>query len=190
MSTNKKTRADSVLGTLTVDRQEQIAEHARTHALVETVAWLKADGVKISVGSLSSWLSDWRLSAIFRHSESKAVQFRDWLAKATPALSAEELDQRAALMFQFQAVESGDAETWLAIASARQKGQIEKAKLDQRERQLQLDTDKFQFDAVKAAIKHAAEIKTISANSKISSAEKVNQIRQKLFGTLPQTPVT
>lgn len=48
-----------------------------------------------------------------------------------------------------------------------------------------LDRDKFEFDAAKAALAHAAELKTISNNSKLSEPEKVNLARAKLFGVLP-----
>ena len=178
MSTPKKTRADSVLGTLPEDRQEQIAEHARTHTLAETCAWLKADGLKISSGNLSSWLSDWRLSSIFRHSESKAVQFRDWLAKAQPALSEEALDQRAALMFQFAAVESGDAETWLAIASARQKGKTDAARLELARQKVEIDSRKLKLLEARAAQADAAN-RVVA--SKLTPEEKQLKLRQ-IFG--------
>lgn len=178
MSATKKTRADSVLGTLPEERQEQIAEHARTHTLAETVAWLKADGITISSGKLSSWLSDWRLSAIFRHSESKAIQFREWLAKATPSLSAEELDQRAALMFQFQAVEKGDAETWLAIASARQKAKTDAERIKLAREKVSIDDRKLKLLEAKAAQADQAQ-KVVE--SKLTPEEKQKQLRQ-IFG--------
>ena len=178
MSANKKTRADSVLGTLPEDRQEQIAEHARTHTLFETCAWLKADGLKLSSGNLSSWLSDWRLSSIFRHSESKAVQFRDWLAKAQPALNEEQLDQRAALMFQFAAVESGDAETWLEIAKARQRARSDAEKLKLAREKVALDDRKLQLLEQKAA---QADQASKVVESKLTPAEKQQKLRQ-IFG--------
>jgi hypothetical protein len=48
-----------------------------------------------------------------------------------------------------------------------------------------LDREKFEFDAAKAALAHATELKTIST-SKLSEGEKVNRARQRLFGVLPK----
>lgn len=179
MSANKKTRADSVLGRQTPERQEQIAEHARTHTLAETAAWLKSDGIKLSSQNLSSWLSDYRLHCIFRHSEAKAGQFKEWLAKSMPSLSEEQLDQRAALMFQFQAVESGDAETWLAIASARQKAKTEQVKSEQREKVIAQNDRKLALLEKKAA--QADSAKGILQDAELSEAEKKARMHE-LFG--------
>ena len=55
-----------------------------------------------------------------------------------------------------------------------------------REKERQDKRDKFEFDAAQAALKHAAELKTISSNSKLTEAEKVNIARAKLFGALPK----
>jgi hypothetical protein len=186
MSTIKKTRADSILGTLPEERQAEIADYARTHTIEETRAWLNSDGIKVSAGAFSTWLSSWSLAQRFRSMESQADQFKDWLGKTMPDLSEAELDRRAALMFQFEAVKSSDPETYLAFATARHKGQMDKLKFDQRERQLILDRERFQFDAAKAAKQHAAEIKLISANSKLSESEKIDAIRARLFGSLPE----
>jgi hypothetical protein len=56
--------------------------------------------------------------------------------------------------------------------------------------QLQLDREKFQFDAVEAAMSHVDFIKATKANPKLSQAEKINAIRQRLFGVLPETPAS
>jgi hypothetical protein len=142
MST-KKTRADSILGTLTEDRQAEVADYARTHTLVETVAWLRADGLKTSRTALGEWLSSWSLSQRFKQSESSALQFKAWLAETFPKMSEEELDGRAAMIFQFEALKTGDPETYLAFASARHKAAMDKAKFEQKERLMQFDEKKF-----------------------------------------------
>lgn len=190
MSAPKKTRADSILGTLTEDRQAEIADYARTHTIADCRAWLKDDGVKVSMGAFSRWLSSYSLSQRFQQSESSALQFKDWLTKAFPKMSEQELDSRAAMLFQFEALKSGDPETYLAFATARHKAAMDKARFDQKERQLALDIEKFQFDAAKKAKQFAAEIKLISANPKLNESEKVNAIRQRLFGALPPISTT
>ena len=49
-----------------------------------------------------------------------------------------------------------------------------------------LAREKFEFDAAQAARKFAAEIKIISANSKLNESQKINAIRERLFGALPE----
>jgi hypothetical protein len=174
----KKTRADSKLGILTQERQAEIAEHARTHTLAETRAWLREDGITIGSSALSEWLSSWSLRQIFSEAESNATEFRTWLLKAMPELSEEQLDQRAALMFQFQAVRTGDADTYLAFASARAKARLEEAKLKQKERALEHDERRIALLEKKAA--QADEAKSV-IESKQTPEEKQLKLRQ-IFG--------
>lgn len=79
-------------------------------------------------------------------------------------------------------------------ASARFKGELEIAKLAlakeaeaRARKEHELNREKFEFDAATAAKKFAAEIKTISANPKLNESQKINAIRQRLFGVLPAT---
>lgn len=191
MSTSKKTRGDSILGTLPPDRQTEIAEHANAHTLAETRDWLKADGIKVSSGALSGWLSSFVLRQRFRLADADTLQFIQLLRTRRPDLPEAELQQWGAEYFQMQAVKAGDAETFLAFSSARTKAEMEKKKLNLKERQFTLDRERFEFDAATAAKKFAAEIKTISANPKLNESQKINAIRQRLFGVLPeQSPAT
>lgn len=185
MSTARKTRADSVLGTLPEERQAEIADHARDHTLDETVEWLKAGGLKCSRTALSLWLSSYVLRAQFKLADHDTLQFIDLLRTRRPDLPESELQQWGAEFFQMQAVKAGDSDTFLAFATARTKAKHDAATLNLKERQFTLDRERFEFDAASAAKKHAAEIKLISANSKLSEAEKIDAIRARLFGQLP-----
>lgn len=179
MSTNKKTRADSVLGTLPEERQAEIAEHAAKNSLADTVAWLKADGLKISSGNLSRWLSQWRLSQIFARSNSRAERVRELLLKSNPQIAPEELDRQAALMFQLAAIEEGDSKTWLEIASARQKAKTEKVKAEQREKVISQNDRKLSLLEKKAA--QADRAKGILTDKELSEEEKKLKMHA-LFG--------
>jgi len=100
--------------------------------------------------------------------------------------------------FQQRALESelrGDsngAEKWLTLALDLGAGMAKKVELElkkqaearQREA-LQFNRDKFEFDAVKAAIAHAVELKLISQDSSIGEKEKINRARALLFSVLP-----
>lgn len=49
--------------------------------------------------------------------------------------------------------------------------------------QLELDRDKFQFDAASKAMEHAAKIKVIASDTSLSSRERVERVRETLFGS-------
>ena len=57
----------------------------------------------------------------------------------------------------------------------------EKRREGQRERQMAFAREKFEFDAADAALAHAPAIRTITADDKLSSDEKREQVRRLLF---------
>lgn len=59
-------------------------------------------------------------------------------------------------------------------------------RVDQFERTLQLNREKYEFDASAQCLLQLPELKLISNNSKLTDREKINQIRRKLFGRLPE----
>lgn len=63
-------------------------------------------------------------------------------------------------------------------------------KIAQKDEQLRLQRDKLEIDVTKLAMKEAAFIKSVSSNSKLTESEKMNVIRQKLFGQLPPPATT
>lgn len=156
MSTGKKIRGDSILGTLPGERQVEIADYANTHTLKETVAWLKADGVGISSGALSRWLSSWQLRQLFQLADADTMEFIRQLKERNPNLPESELQQFGAEYFQMQAMKMGDAKTFLKFATARTKAEMEKAKLAQRDRALEFDQKKFAA-SLKTKIEHGLD---------------------------------
>ena len=140
---NRKPNPRSPLNRLPEDRAAEVADYARAHTLNQTVGWLARNGLKTSHTALGRWLKRWSLQQRFMAAESSANRFRDWLAKSFPKLSQKELDRRAGLMFQFEAVESGDAKTYLSFVTARHKSKMDRATLDQRERAMTQDREKW-----------------------------------------------
>ncbi len=182
---SKKTRSDSVLGNLTPDRQDAIADYARTHSLIDTVAWLRADGVATSRTALSEWLSSWLLEQRFARSGTQADKFRDWLKTEAPDLSEEELDRRAALMFQFTAVEEGDPKTFLKFATARHKAKHDAAKLQLQQQQHALDRDRFEMQFADALRKALTDERLRGLlEKKAGNAEIIAHLRQTYFSDI------
>ena len=60
-------------------------------------------------------------------------------------------------------------------------------RLDQNEKTIQLNYEKFTFDASKACFKKLPELKVISNNPKLSDTQKIDLIRLKLFGKIVPT---
>ena len=195
MSTPRKIRSDSVLGTQSEERQAEIAAHADTHKLEETVAWLRNDGIVTSRSSLGLWLSGFHSRAMWKLAESDALAWAEQLRKKRPDLSEKELQNWANEFFQLQAVKTGDARTFLQFATARHKGEMDKLNYEQRERSIQqreealaLEREKFAFDAAEACLKHLPALRQIASAPKLNHQAKILAIRQKLFGLLPETP--
>lgn len=140
---NRKPDPRCLLNRLPEDRAAEIADYARAHTLNQTVAWLARNGFKTSRDSVGRWLSRRSLRHRFLAAESSANNYRNWLAKSFPKLSQKELDRRAGLMFQFGALEAGDAKTYLAFTTARHKAKMDKARLDQRERAMTQEREKW-----------------------------------------------
>jgi ActR/RegA family two-component response regulator len=178
MSAQRKTRGDSVLGTLPEERQLEIAAHARAHTLGQTVAWLRADGIKLGQTSLSEWLSAFVLRSQFRVAEQDSLNFIELLRKRRPQLSEMELQGWANEFFQVQAVKSGDAETFLAFATARHRAQMDAANLKLKEQQVGLDARRVALLEKKAA--QADEARQV-VESKATPEEKQLKLRQ-IFG--------
>jgi hypothetical protein len=178
MSAQKKTRSDSILGTLPEDRQAEIAEHARSHSLADTVAWLASYGIRISRSSLSDWLSAWVLRTQFRIAEQDTLQFMELLQRRQPNMPESEMQSWASEYFQMQAIKKDDPETFLAFATARHKARMDDLKLKQKEVSLQHDERRIKLLEQKAAQADAA--KEVVA-SKLTPEQQQNRLKE-IFG--------
>ena len=79
-------------------------------------------------------------------------------------------------------MKAGDSETFLAYASAREKSKLEWRKVEQRERQLQLDVEKWQTETAEKLLSAALRAKADEINaSNISQAEKIAAMRAAAF---------
>jgi hypothetical protein len=82
----------------------------------------------------------------------------------------------------FEAVLSKDPEAIKTLVELTLK--VSKAGME--EKALQLQIDRFQFDAAKAAMKHAAELKSIAGDKGMSNDAKIDAVRRRLFGSIPE----
>lgn len=189
----RKPHAKSRLKTLPADRQADLFEYLKSHTLAEGVQWLAASGVDTQDSSLSEWYSwypDWlalnqRLTAASTMGEDVA----DILRALPLNLDEQKLSQASQAIFEADALRAGDSELFVALRKLRQedvKAAQKQAQIAQKDKEITLAVDKFQFEAATAVMAHLAELRTIAADRALSGPEKVKAVQLKLFGT-PRT---
>ena len=140
---NRKQPIKSPLYAMSEEQAAAVADHARTHTIPKTVAWLAQNGLKTSNTALGRWLSTRRLNQRLLAAESRVLRFKDWMKRSFPDIPEAEVERRANLMFQFEAVEFGDSKTYLAFSTARHRTKMDHARFDQRERGMAFDREKW-----------------------------------------------
>ena len=178
-----------MLKTLPAERQASIAEHARGHKLAETAAWLKEDGLKVSVDQLSKFLSWYLLQEQFRQDEETTETLLEQLKREVPDLSDEKLDELGQRTFSLLAIRRQDPETFLSVRSAKFKAELEKQKLALRrqtearqERALQFEINKHLDMAAEKMLDAAMRKKAEEiATSGMSQKEQIAAMRKAAF---------
>lgn len=186
----RKPHARSRLKTLSPDRQKALYEHLCTHTLEEAEAWLATDGVETSRTPLSEFFAWYPLSLKLSAAASMGDAVKEIL-RELPGLNLDEqkLSQAGQAIFEAEALQRGDSELYVSLRKLRQedtKAAQKAEQLAQKEREITLAIDKFQFDAAKAVMANLAELKAIAADRALSAPEKVKAVQLKLFGT-PRT---
>lgn len=120
----------------------------------------------------SQWLSR---QDILEAEADAMIQDEEQAAREHPDWTKEQIREDVLKKSYLRARASGDFKLGLKTVAA-------DAKLEA----LLLDRDKFQFDAAKAALKIWPGIKQISSDKTLSETDKVQAVRQKLFGVLPK----
>lgn len=181
---SRKPRSDSKLLTLTEEQQMQIFTWLKHMGYTKTVMLVKKDlSISTSTGALHNFWEHWSK----KESENrilKAVTSADAVLDAVagnlPKLDAAletQLKQAA-----FEASISNDTKELKNLVDVFLK--IQKADLD--EKSVNLQVDRFQFDAAKAALTHVAALKAIQNDKGMSQTEKVDAVRRRLFSVLPE----
>lgn len=186
---SKKPRSDAKLKLLPEERQEQIVAWANTPksencvgGLAYAQEQLAADGIKISISTLGDFVSWWRLERRFARAESKAEQIAQMAARLNPEMSPERVRAIAASVFTLEAVESGDAETYVNLEHLRLKRESAefKGKIDTEK--LALAREKFEVQFCEKFLHWYGVRKARSiAESNLSNSEKIAALRAEFF---------
>jgi hypothetical protein len=129
----------------------------------------------------SSFLQWVRLEETKDERELKISDAINKYRQENPDATDEELLLIGQRMFREISIAEEDPKMWVAVL----REEIRKKKLGLQEREVKLAEEKFQFDASKAALKIWPSIKQISSDKTLSEADKVQAVRQKLFGVIP-----
>jgi hypothetical protein len=187
MSTQPTPRADAVLKNLPPDRQHEIflrrTEGQKENRGQDAIRdWLAQDGIKVSRRAVSEFLSWYADRLALKESGDTLESFEEFLRKQKPEWTADKIRDTAIQFFISQTVGQKDLYKFATVVQLDQNERFGRSKGAFKEREITLKEKKFQFDAAKAALKCAAELKTISSNKTLSEADKVNAARTKLFG--------
>lgn len=191
------TRCDSWAGRLTLDEQVKIYRHwTRTGARWDLVAaWIAEEfpeAEKPSRTALYAWRDRFAPEyARWNLDQNKAAA--DLMTEYAAGHSISDDDAVKALKaiaMRAYAAEDGKTaaqaiESAMALVDRRQRAaeiELKKAAQSTKDDQLRLARDKFEFDAAKKAMELAAEIKTIAADDALDDDEKIQKVREALFG--------
>ncbi len=195
----RKPHARSRLKTLPADQQKALFAHLSTNTLEETEAWLATGalgGTAIDTqhSSLSEFFAWYPLASQLHAAASLSDTLKAEL-RELPGLNldSEQLSKAGQAIFETLAIKNQDSELYTALRRLRQndsalqlKAQHDTKKLQQKDQELKLALDKFEFDGAKAALAQLKELKSIAADRALSEPEKIAAVRLKLFGT-PRT---
>ncbi|MEI6492061.1 MAG: hypothetical protein WCO94_05895 [Verrucomicrobiota bacterium] len=184
-----KARSDSKLKTLPEERQEQIIAWAKTPksetcvgGLAYALEQLAADGIKVSISTLSEFVSWWSLRARYLSADARAKQVEELLKSKDPSMTPERIRELGQALFTMEALDSGDAETFVNLEhlklkqdSAKFKGSLDLAKY-------KLDREKFEVESCKRFLSWFKDARAREiADSGLSNADKIARLRETYF---------
>lgn len=182
-----KPRSDSKLLSLPEEQQAKLAEWLLSgmpyHAAQELVE--KEFGVRAGLTAFSGFWSAVCSSALIAR-RARAVNLSTEVAQEArkhpgqfDQATVDALQQKAFELAVSPQADPRDVKSLFMLVLKSKDQQLD-------QEQLKLDRDKFQFDAAEAALKNAAELKVIAADSGLSESEKIDKARQQLFGMVAE----
>ena len=107
-----KPRTDAKLKTLPENRQDQIAEFARTHSLAQTAQWIGQAGLKTSASAVSQFLRWHRVKQDLARNQSALQDRLADIVRHDPNATAERLQNVGQVFFAMSALEKQDPRAW------------------------------------------------------------------------------
>lgn len=194
----RKTRSDSIVDGLPENQRSAIerwlCEENLSLDLVKQRIWDDFN-VRVSRSALSEFYGRCSRARMLRKiSESSAAaksvtdQFRSNPDTSFEALLGLVGQAAFELKMSGKQLDLGTLKDLAEIMALGLKVKTDTKKIQQKDEQLALQRQKLEMDVTKLARREAAAIKAISSNSKLTESEKLDAIRKKLFGQLPEQP--
>jgi len=189
-----KLRTDSWASSLTEEQSWQLYYKSRALRWNEAAEWaVKEFGIDSpSRTAFYAWLGRMRAEESAHRLEQAATAAAEAAALAKTQTSDEAQIAAYKAMATELALRTGSADEaakFVNMAAALSERRLRARELDIKARaqetkdeQLKLAREKFEFDAAKAAMDKAAEIKRISADDALAADEKIAKVRAALFG--------
>lgn len=189
-----KLRTDSWASSLTEEQSWQLYYKSRALRWNEAADWaVKEFGVDApSRTAFYAWLGRMRAEESAHRLEQAATAAAEAAALAKTQTSDEAQIAAYKAMATELALRTGsakEAERFVSMAATLADKRLKAAELklkaraqETKDEQLKLAREKFEFDAAKAAMDKAAEIKSISADDSLAADEKIAKVRAALFG--------
>ena len=108
----RKYRGDCKLRTLPAERQAEVAEHALTHRLQETVTWLAEQGIHCCLRTVSRFLSQYQLARQLEQNAATVETLIETLAAHEQTVTPERLQVLGQIFFAQLALEKRDPRIW------------------------------------------------------------------------------
>lgn len=203
MSDLPKPKSNALLKTLPEDRQEIIAEWCqkpndrdeegnaipKTGGLAFAREQLAADGLRVSLNTLSEFYSWWELRQMLKRADSDAQEAAEWFKSFNP-LDAETARVFGEFVFTQEAIRTKSPKVFSAMANARDsrvmlelKERFDSAKLKQKDRQIAQKDKDLALVERRVQILEAKEAKAKEAlgDSTLSESDKAARLKE-IFG--------
>ena len=175
MKNDRKPNANAVLKNLPEPRQAEIYARCNLPAkegggFANVRAWLAEDGIRTSEAALSYFFSWYGLRQQVARNEQTVETLLEKFREADPDATPEKVQSIGQAFFSAMALDQQDPKVWYLTQQ-----------LGLKREQLNLDRDKFEFDAAKACLAKLPELKAVSDKPKLNEEEKAKAIQQILF---------
>jgi hypothetical protein len=181
----RKPRSDSKLMTLDAELQREIFQHLLHEGYEDVRLWLKKEHrINTSNAALNKAYQYWSRQDL----ENRVLKSRGAADSFLDLVGGDvgKLDKATTVAIQQRVFElslaGGDEKSLKDLFSML----LQSRKMDHDEQSLQLQVDRFQFNAAESALKHAAELKIICNDDSMTQSAKVDAVRRRLFGMIPE----
>ena len=168
---------NAVLKALPRERQAQIVTWIDETSRKAAVAQIQREfSLRVSVDAVSEFYCWWHFTRVLAEGAEFAAQLKRSL-REMPALqlSLEELNRAAQVAFELDAIKNKKFNSFILLRKLRQKDQ-----------ELVLTREKFEYDAAAAALRHAVALREIARDQSKDFQAKLHAARLKLFGCAPE----